>query len=121
MRRPCMTTVGISSDNDRNGGIDALRGLSIVLVILNHIGIRIPLAKTALAQVLPAAFLRDLNYNGYEAVFIFFVISGFLITRRAQEHWGALNRLSIRAFYVRRAARILPCLVALVGILSVLH
>lgn len=105
----------------RNAGIDALRGLAIVLVVLNHIGIRIPLAKTALARFVPAPVLKDLNYNGYEAVFIFFVISGFLITRRAQERWGSLRALSIRDFYVRRAARILPCLVALVGVLGALH
>ena len=105
----------------RNDGIDLLRGISILLVILNHIGIRIPLAKTALADWLPKSFLRDLNYNGYEAVFVFFVISGFLITRRAFEHWGSLRTISLREFYVRRAARILPALFALVGVLALLH
>ena len=106
---------------DRNGGIDALRGIAILLVILNHIGIRIPLAKTALADVLPARFLRDLNYNGYEAVFVFFVISGFLITCRAIERWGNLRAIPLRDFYVRRGARILPCLLALVVVLALLH
>jgi peptidoglycan/LPS O-acetylase OafA/YrhL len=105
----------------RNRGIDALRGVSILLVILNHVGIRIPLKKTALASIFPATFLSDLNYNGYEAVFIFFVISGFLITRRAHELWGNLRDIPLREFYVRRAARILPCLIALVGVLALLH
>ena len=105
----------------RNRGIDLLRGICILLVILNHIGIRIPLAKTSLAALVPAQYLRDLNYNGYEAVFVFFVISGFLITRRAHEHWGDLRQLSIPDFYLRRAARILPCLLALLAVLSLLH
>ena len=105
----------------RNDGIDALRGVSIVLVILNHVGIRIPLKKTALAAFVPAQLLSDLNYNGYEAVFIFFVISGFLITRGAHERWGSLRTISLGDFYVRRGSRILPCLLALVGLLSLLH
>jgi len=92
-----------------------------VLVILNHVGIRIPLAKTALADFLPQAFLHDLNYNGYEAVFIFFVISGFLITRGAHERWGSLRSIALGEFYLRRGSRILPSLFALVAVLSVLH
>jgi peptidoglycan/LPS O-acetylase OafA/YrhL len=107
--------------DERNRGIDLLRGMAIVLVILNHVGIRIPLAKTQLAGFLPTTFLRDLNYNGYEAVYIFFVISGFLITQRTQERWGSLQRISLRDFYWRRGARILPCLAALVAVLSLLH
>jgi peptidoglycan/LPS O-acetylase OafA/YrhL len=106
---------------DRNSGIDVLRGIAIVLVILNHVGIRIPLAKTALADLVPARVLHDLNYNGYEAVFVFFVISGFLITRRSLERWGNLRTIPRREFYLRRGARILPCLLALVGLLSLLH
>jgi len=116
-----MIETGVAAKEARNRGIDLLRGVSILLVILNHVGIRIPLAKTALAEVLPGRFLQDLNYNGYEAVFVFFVISGFLITRRALERWGTLGAISWREFYVRRGARILPCLIALVAVLAVLH
>ena len=106
---------------DRNAGIDALRGMSILFVILNHVGIRIPLAKTALAAVIPSWFLQRVNYNGYEAVFIFFVISGFLITRRSQERWGELRHMPPREFYLRRAARIVPCLLLVIVLLIVSH
>jgi peptidoglycan/LPS O-acetylase OafA/YrhL len=105
----------------RNPGIDLLRGLAIVLVVLNHIGLRIPLKKTVLADVLPTWLLSRLNYNGYEAVFVFFVISGFLIAGNALRRWGSLERIDMRAFYARRFARIVPCLLALVAVLSVLH
>ena len=105
----------------RNAGIDFLRGLSIILVLLNHIGLRLRLTQGVLGAHLPREFLNDLTFNGSEAVFIFFVISGFLITSNALARWGSLGAIDLRGFYVRRAARILPCLVLLVGILSALH
>lgn len=105
----------------RNPGIDLLRGLSILLVLLNHIGLRIPLTKGVLAAWLPTQVLTDLNFNGSEAVDLFFVISGFLIATHSIVRWGGLGAIDARAFYVRRAARILPCLLALVAVLSLLH
>jgi peptidoglycan/LPS O-acetylase OafA/YrhL len=110
-----------SRTSDRNRGIDALRGMSILFVVFNHIGIRIPLAKTALATWLPAWLLRGLNWNGYESVFLFFVISGFLITRRSLERWCELPRTSLRQFYLFRVSRILPTLVLVVALFSAFH
>lgn len=104
----------------RNHGIDMLRGVSILLVIFNHIGIRIPLAKTALSSFLPDRLLHIVNYRGYEGVFIFFVISGFLITSNALRRHGSLSRISFKAFYARRFSRIAPLLVLLVLVLSLL-
>lgn len=104
----------------RNAGIDLLRGLSILLVMLNHIGLRIRLTQGVLAGVLPKEFLNDLNFNGSEAVYIFFVISGFLITSNALMRWGSLGAIELRGFYVRRAARIVPLLVTLVAVLALL-
>ena len=64
----------------RDDGIDTLRGLSILLVLLHHFNIAYPLRDTLLAGLpgwpLPQAIARNGNYG----VTIFFVISGFLIT-----------------------------------------
>ncbi len=105
----------------RNPGIDILRGVSIVLVVMHHVGLRIPLKRGVLATLLPKWSLDALIYNGYEAVFVFFVISGFLITSNTLARWGRLGAIDVRAFYVRRGARILPCLLILVAVLAVLH
>ena len=104
----------------RNHGIDSLRGLAILLVVLHHMGLRIALKSTALADLLPARVLNAFNYNGYEAVFVFFVISGFLIASHALARYGRLAQIDVRAFYVRRATRIVPCLVLLVAVLALL-
>ena len=112
--------IGSDRVGSRNPGIDLVRGLSILLVIIHHMALRIPLAETGLAGIAPKPLLLALSWSGYEAVFLFFVISGFHITGRAIHRWSALSALDARAFYGRRVARIAPCLLALVAVLSLL-
>jgi peptidoglycan/LPS O-acetylase OafA/YrhL len=104
----------------RNPYIDLLRGLSILIVVVHHVSIRIPLKDTGLNTIFPDWIFRGLN-NGHAAVFIFFVISGYLITSNSIARWSRLGSINIRSFYSTRAARILPCLLILIATLSALH
>ncbi|MGH8254074.1 MAG: acyltransferase family protein, partial [Steroidobacteraceae bacterium] len=111
---------GASRALPRNPYIDLLRGLAILLVVVNHLQIRVPLEDSAWLSWAPARFLSGIGTHGYEAVFLFFVISGFLITANAINRWGGLSRINMREFYTLRFARIVPCLLALVATLSAL-
>lgn len=75
------------------GDIDGLRAIAVLAVIAFHFGL-----------------LR----NGFLGVDVFFVISGFLITRNIAEQVGA-GRFSLGDFYARRVRRIVP-LTLLVGL-----
>jgi peptidoglycan/LPS O-acetylase OafA/YrhL len=107
----------------RNDGIDLLRGLAILLVVIHHCALpfRLPLAQSWLGLLLDRRWTDALSFNGYESVFIFFVISGFVITRRIIERDGALETMDWRAFYSLRVARIAPLLLSLLGVLALLH
>jgi peptidoglycan/LPS O-acetylase OafA/YrhL len=101
--------------------IDVLRGLSILAVIVHHINLRIPINKTPAGKLLPRAIVNDLGWNGYNGVIVFFAISGFLITTTCLRRWKSLGNIPIAGFYRLRFARIAPCLIAILVLLSVLH
>jgi len=80
----------------RNNALDGLRGIAVLLVILAHAGV------PYFAQA------------GAVGVTMFFVLSGFLITRLLKDEHQRSGRISLRRFYGRRARRLLPALMALV-------
>src|SRR6185437_3655800 len=94
-----------SGGSSRLAGIDVLRGLCVLLVLLNHIKLRF--------------LLNDLP--GQNAVVVFFVISGFLITSLSLRRWGGLGSVNVGSFYRMRLARIAPCLLLLLLILTALN
>ncbi len=104
-----------------NSGIDVLRGIAILAVILLHVNIRVPFSGTFIGSMMPKMLYSIIFWSGYYGVCIFFVISGFLITTSALHKWDALPKLSLRGFYSMRFARIMPLLIALILVLSFLH
>jgi len=70
--------------------IQGLRALAVLLVVLYHCALPVP--------------------GGYIGVDVFFVISGFVITRMLAAELEASGTLSLRRFYLRRIRRLLPAL-----------
>jgi peptidoglycan/LPS O-acetylase OafA/YrhL len=114
-------TIANSRSWTRLDGVDLLRGLAIFFVLMNHVNMRLFLAKVPYAHGLPKQLVASLFWNGQCGVQIFFVISGFLITSTSLRRWGSLARVRLRDFYLLRFARIGPLLLLLLLILSVLH
>jgi peptidoglycan/LPS O-acetylase OafA/YrhL len=75
----------------RQAPLDGVRGAAVLAIVAFH----------AMSDRLP---------GGYIGVDLFFVLSGFLITRLLLAEIEAHGRLDLRAFYVRRALRLLPAL-----------
>ena len=107
--------------NNRNSGIDVLRGLAILSVILLHVNIRVPFNQTFIGDAMPDSIYKIVFWSGYYGVCMFFVISGFLITTSSLQKWNSLGNVSPRGFYAMRFARIMPLLLLLLLVLSILH
>ncbi|MCO1346588.1 acyltransferase [Burkholderia vietnamiensis] len=104
----------------RNRKIDFLRGFSILLVLFHHFNIAYRLDDTALSHVFGWNAVRAVARNGNYGVTMFFVISGYLITKNAMRRWSELGHVDIGTFYALRIARIVPCLLLLLAIVNAL-
>lgn len=81
--------------------VDAMRAGAVMLVVLSHAGL------TAVP--------------GGSGVTIFFVISGFIITHLLLRELEKTDSFDIRGFYLRRALKIFPPLLAIVIIPSLIY
>lgn len=97
-----------------------MRGVSILLVLLLHFHLAYNLVQSPFAKIFGADFVRAISRNGNYGVTIFFVISGYLITSMSMRRFGSLASISARRFYVFRFARITPCLVLILTIITTL-
>ena len=114
-------STGVSHSWARLDGVDILRGLAILFVLMNHVNMRLFLAKIPYTQGLPHQLVSSLVWNGQRGVQMFFAVSGFLITSTSIRRWGSLSRVSVRDFYALRFARIAPLLLLLLAVLCALH
>jgi len=80
--------------------IDGLRALAVIAVVLYHLGI----------AWIPGGFL---------GVDLFFVISGYVITRLILDSIESANGLDLKEFYAARVRRLFPGLVVLLIVTSV--
>jgi len=82
--------------------LDGLRAISIAAVVVGHV------AKALHSTAFWGAY-------GNTGVRIFFVISGYLITRLLLSEHERTSNISLRDFYIRRAYRILPAALVFIG------
>ena len=105
----------------RLDGIDVLRGISILAVILLHTWIRFYGAGVRLGRDWNPLVSHFVLHNGGNGVTIFFAVSGFLITLTSLRRFGTLGAIKPLVFYRIRFARIMPLLLLLLAVLSVMH
>lgn len=84
--------------NGRLPGLDTLRALAVLVVVLYHLTIFGELPE----RLLPV------SYFGWMGVDLFFVLSGYLIGLQVLRPYARGRRPSLRDFWLRRAFRILP-------------
>ena len=116
-----MRFLSIRPSASRLDGVDVLRGIAILTVLLNHVNMRLFLADIPYTVGLPHQLVATLFWSGQRGVQIFFAVSGFLITSTSIRRWGALSQVAAPAFYRLRFARIAPLLGLLLLVLSLLH
>ena len=83
-------------------GLDGIRGVACLAVFVDHV------EQYAEWLSWPHAYGPALQALGRQGVELFFVLSGYLITYRMLLEQRARGRVSIPAFYMRRALRIWP-------------
>ena len=97
---PIRTSLGRHLDHGFRPDIEGLRAIAVVVVVLYH------------------AELLGLR-GGFVGVDVFFVLSGFLITRLIVGELARTGRLSLRSFWARRARRLLPAAALVVVVTAV--
>lgn len=85
-------------------GLDGLRGVAILLVLVGHAGGNGSLVEQA----------------GVAGVSLFFVLSGYLITSLLDRELSESGRVRFGRFYLRRAARLLPAVALMLVAFTVL-
>ncbi len=92
---------------NRLHGLDHLRAIAILLVMIFHYGRGIP------------SWLEPVKQIGWTGVDLFFVLSGYLIGYQLLKEYKDNNGISFKRFYLKRFFRIIPAYIAvLIGYYS---
>ena len=94
-----------TSGNNRLAGLDHLRALAIILVLLFHYRL-----------FDHPAWLDVFGKFGWTGVDLFFVLSGYLISFQLFSKIKGGNKISFREFFIRRVFRIIPAYAVVVAI-----
>src|SRR5436305_4117594 len=90
----------IQADQRYVPGLDGIRAVAVVCVILFHLSV-------------PRAG------GGLLGVGVFFTLSGYLITDLLLDRWHRRGDLGLRSFWLRRARRLLPALFLMLAAVSI--
>lgn len=93
----------------REIGLDALRGVAVLLVIGTHLPAASPISDGAFLHLVTDSLRR----GGWIGVDVFFVLSGFLIASLLFSEHARVGRIYAARFLVRRAFKIYPAYYAL--------
>ena len=86
----------MAETSSRRADIQGMRALAVLIVVAYHAG---------------AGFS-----GGFVGVDVFFVISGYVITRMLLVELGVSETLSFSTFYARRVRRLLPALAVMLAV-----
>jgi len=110
-----MTVTKTNSVNDRLPSLDGMRGLAAMMVVLAHSGGSAGWPDWFLLEQFRSTF------TGFLGVQIFFVLSGFIITRLLLKEKAKSGDISLPGFWMRRALRILPPLTLYLAFLAIMN
>ena len=86
----------VITSNGMRQDIQGLRAVAVIAVVAFHAGLQIP--------------------GGFLGVDLFFVISGFVITRMLKKEYETNGNISLKNFYIRRFRRLAPALGVFVAV-----
>ena len=88
--------VDVLASDHKRPDIQGLRAIAVLMVVAFHAGLPVP--------------------GGFVGVDVFFVISGFVITRMLHREWRTTGRVNFGRFYLRRFKRLFPALALMVAV-----
>lgn len=90
-----------TNHTNRLHGLDHLRAIAIILVMIFHYGRGIP------------EWLEPIRKIGWTGVDLFFVLSGYLIGFQLLKEFKGSSKINLKRFYMKRLLRIVPAYLAI--------